>query len=338
MAVDSTTSERDARAARRSAARTRTIAGLVVSVLSLGACAWWASRQAAPRFPADAEKLMLVGLGVAIYALSTAARGWRWHRILVRAGVDHSRGDAFGLTIVGYMGNTVLPARGGELLRILLLGEHSTSRRREILGTVLPERVLDAAALAALFVLLSFAASRDSPTGSAPALVAAVALALGIVALFGYLALRRRGRFARFADRVRPIARGSRLLATPAGAGLGALTVLVWCLDSFIFWLIARSLDVHLSLVQAIVTVVLASFFALIPAAPGYVGTFDAALLFSLKAMSVGSADALGIALLFRFVIFVPITAVGLVLMLTRYGGLRHIGAFRDRVPPAGVA
>jgi uncharacterized membrane protein YbhN (UPF0104 family) len=70
---------------------------------------------------------------------------------------------------------------------------------------------------------------------------------------------------------------------------------------------------------------VLASFFALIPAAPGYVGTFDSAVLFGLHALKVAGGNAVAFAVLVRFVMFVPITAVGLVLLVTRYGGIREL-------------
>jgi hypothetical protein len=40
------------------------------------------------------------------------------------------------------------PARGGEVLKIGILGTRSSSRRREILGSVVAERLLDAVVLA----------------------------------------------------------------------------------------------------------------------------------------------------------------------------------------------
>ena len=82
-----------------------------------------------------------------------------------------------------------------------------------------------------------------------------------------------------------------------------------------------KALDVSLSWPDAFATVVLASFFSLIPAAPGFVGTFDAAVIFGLKAVDVTGSAALSVLLLYRFVLFVPITIVGLILLLTRYGG-----------------
>jgi uncharacterized protein (TIRG00374 family) len=113
-------------------------------------------------------------------------------------------------------------------------------------------------------------------------------------------------------------------MLTLSGVLLGLATALVWIAEGAIFWLVAQSLDIDLGPLEAVLVVLLASAAALIPAAPGYVGTYDAAVLFALSHMDVPGAAALGAALLFRFVIFVPISVVGVVLMFARYGGLRR--------------
>ena len=135
---------------------------------------------------------------------------------MVLAHVDHQRADALGLTAVAYMGNNVLPARGGEVLKIAILGARSTSRRREILGSVIAERLLDAVVLAGLFVVLSLGLA-DSPAGTGTAALIGGAIVLGFVALAVYLWLRRSGRFERFAATIRPVARALRLFAHPSG-------------------------------------------------------------------------------------------------------------------------
>ena len=77
---------------------------------------------------ADASRATLGGImalvgALALYAVATLMRGERWAQILRRSDVkDATRADAYALVPVGYMGNNVLPARGGELLRTFLLG------------------------------------------------------------------------------------------------------------------------------------------------------------------------------------------------------------------------
>jgi len=127
-----------------------------------------------------------------------------------------------------------------------------------------------------------------------------------------------------FAARVRPIAKASRLLLSPQGLALAALTAVIWCIEGSILWLCTRSLHIHIKPNEALLVVALASLSALIPAGPGYIGTFDAAALFALHGIGVQGGDAVGIVVLYRAVIFIPITLVGLALMVFRYGGLRR--------------
>jgi uncharacterized membrane protein YbhN (UPF0104 family) len=317
--------------------RWKGLVALAVSLVSLGAVVWWASKQDTPKFPSEPAHLALVGVAILVYAIATLVRGWRWHRVMHHARIDHRRVDAYSLVPVGYMGNTVLPARGGEVLRVMLLGERSGARRREILGSVVSERVLDAASLALLFVALSIAGIADNPLGASPAYLTAGALVLLGVGLWVYLRLRRAGRLGRFADLVRPLAGASRPLLGPLGVLLLAVTIGVWMLEALIFWLVGQSLSLDIAPFEACFVLVLTAFFSLIPAAPGYVGTFDAAILFALGALDVHGGQAFAYALLVRFVLFFPVTIVGLVLLVARYGGLRHVRQLR-RAEQAGEA
>jgi glycosyltransferase 2 family protein len=300
--------------------------GLLVSVISLGAVVWWVSRQEAPRLPDSRAGFAWLGFALAVIGCNFALRGWRWHCIMRHAAVPHRVRDAFGLTLVGYMGNNVLPARGGELLKIGILGARTTARRREVLGTVVVERVLDAAVLAALFVVLTWAGVDGSPGGEGVAALVAAALVAAAIGLAAYLRLRRGGRFERFAATIRPVARASKLFARREGVPLAALSLVIWCLDGFSFMLIGRSLGIELGLLAALAVVVLASLAAAVPAAPGYLGTFDAAILVGLNAAGIEGGSAVGVLLLARFMYFVPVTIVGLGTLVACYGARRGRG------------
>jgi glycosyltransferase 2 family protein len=295
------------------------LVGWVVSAISLGAVVWWISGQDAPELPSSASGYAWLVVALAVIAMNFVLRSWRWHLILRRYGVPHRRRDALGLTMVGYMGNNVLPARGGELLKIGLLGQRTTARRREILGTVLVERMLDAAVLVALLAALTWAGVDGAPGGRSGATLAAAGLAAAAGAAALYLWLRRRGRFERFAAAIRPVAGALKLLAQPGGAGLALLSLTIWSIDGLTFLLIAHSVGVDLDPLAAMGVIVLASLAAAIPAAPGYVGTFDAGMLLGLHAADVTGGEAVGVLLLARFLFFVPATLAGLGILLLGY-------------------
>lgn len=314
--------------ARWSAARR--LAGPVVSVLSLAAVVWWALHQQAPRWPTGAASLLLLTLALLVYAGVTGVRGVRWHAILRRAGVGASMADTQALIVVGYMGNTVLPARGGELLRTLLLGGRTGASRVTILGTILAERLLDILALLAMLLVLAFVTATDVGSSSQLALAAAIVL-LGVMGLLllGWR-LGHSGRLRSLSSRVAALTLASRNLLSAQGAMLALLTTVVWLGEGCIYWLVAQALAIQLDFLQGCFLVVLSSLAATIPAAPGYAGTYDAAIQFGLSAMHVRAGPAVAFGLLVRLVIFVPITVAGLVLVVLRYGGLsslRHPGA-----------
>lgn len=304
-----------------------------MSAITLGAVVWWATKQGTPTFPHSTTGLALLATALLVHAVATIARGWRWHVVLRHSDVHHHAVDAYALTCVGYMGNTVLPARGGEALRTVLMSQRSDARKRVILGTIVAERMLDATALAVLFVIVTFAGVAGAPVGLAPAIAAIVGAVVATVALLIYLRGRRAGRWASFADRVRPFVRALRAMLSPAGALLLAFSAGVWLLDGLIFYLVGQSLSLGIGLAEATFLVVLGSFFALIPAAPGYVGTYDAAILFGLRALHISGTASISFTLLVRFVTFFPVTIAGVILLITRYGGLARL-----RRPSAGTA
>ena len=295
--------------------------GLLVSAISLAAVIWWISKQESPQLPDSSEGYAWLVAALAAITVNFGLRGWRWHLILRHAAIPHRQRDAYGLTMVGYMGNNVLPARGGELLKIGLLGQRTSARRREILGTVLVERVLDAAVAVALLALLTWAGVDGAPGGRGGAALALAGLGAlaGAVAL--YLRLRRGGRFDRFAATIRPVAGALKLLTRPQGVALGLLSLAIWTIDGLSFLVIARAVGVELDPLAATGVVVLASLASAIPAAPGYVGTFDAGMLLGLHAADVTGGDAVGVLLLARFIYFVPATLVGLAILLIGYRG-----------------
>jgi glycosyltransferase 2 family protein len=306
-----------------SPSRVRTTGGAVVSVVAVAGCAWWASRQQAPTLPSGLGNVCVMLLSIGVYAVAVFLRGWRWDQILRYMEIRHRTKDAYALTCVGYMGNTVLPARGGEVLRIFLLAERSHARRREVLGSIITERLLDVGALAVLVVVLAALQVGGAPGGDLVPVLAGSALVVTTVVGYGYLRLRRSGRFEAFANRIRPVARASRQLLSGRGAFLGLVTCAIWCLDGTVLCLGAHALNVSLTFGEAVFVVVSAGVSALIPAGPGMIGTFDAAALFALHHVGIRGGDAVSCLLLFRFVAFVPVTVVGLGLMLGRYGGLR---------------
>jgi uncharacterized membrane protein YbhN (UPF0104 family) len=301
---------------------------IVVTIAFLGAVVWWASRQGSVTIPTSTEALADLASGLGLYAIGTLGRAERWHRILSHSGLHPHRRDSYGLTLVGYMANNVLPARSGELLRSFLLAPRVGTSKRTVLGSILAERILDAAALGSVLVVLAFGLVRGLGAHYLALLpVIGAAIAAGALALY---VLHRRGVLARLLDHLRPLLHSTRSLANLAGVRLFLLSLGIWIVEAGVYLLVARAVGIEFGLVGALTIVGVANLFTLIPAAPGYVGSFDFAVLFSLKAVAkTAGAHGLSYVVLLRFVLFVPISVVGLIVLVVRYGGLARLRSAR---------
>jgi uncharacterized membrane protein YbhN (UPF0104 family) len=113
----------------------------------------------------------------------------------------------------------------------------------------------------------------------------------------------------------------------------------LWIVEGGVYAVLGGVADVHLSLLDGLYVMALANIAALVPAAPGYVGTYDAAVLLGISLVTSAShAAALEYVVLVRFVLFVPITLVGLVALVARYGGRGQLRTILRAPHPAHAA
>ncbi len=295
----------------------------LVSLVALAAVVWWASRQDSPHIPTDGGAIAWLLAAVGLYALATLVRAERWHRILELTGVHARRTDLYALTCVGYMGNNVLPARAGEALRVVLLSQRSNGSKRTLLGSVVAERMLDLIALLTIFVVTVYGVLSTSdvlPTDR-PLLVTGVGVVLLLAAAVTVWVLRSHHVFERARDWLRPLADAPRAILNRHGLLLLAGTFVLWTLEATVYLAVARALDIDFAFSGALYLVALTNFVAALPAAPGSIGTFDAAVAFGAKALGATGSAAVSYVILLRFVLYVPITVFGLVMLVTRYGG-----------------
>ncbi len=130
--------------------------GVVVSIVSLGGVVWWATKQDAPQLPHTAGEFAALIGAIALYGLATVVRAERWQRLLVDERATPHRADTYSLTVVGYAGNNILPARAGDAIRVVLMAPRAGASKRSVVGTLLAERLLDVVVLLAIFVIVGW--------------------------------------------------------------------------------------------------------------------------------------------------------------------------------------
>jgi glycosyltransferase 2 family protein len=299
----------------------------IFSLVALAAVVWWASRQDAPTLPSSSSEIAWLAGSLCLYVAVTLLRSERWHRILHLIGVGARRRDSYGLTTVGYMGNNVLPARAGEMLRVVLLDKRTGAGKRSLFGTVVAERMLDGIVLAVIFIVVAYGALRGHVPSDKPLFVLSVLGAIGVSALIAIQVLRKRDAMVRLREFARPLAGAPRALLSRGGVALLVATFLVWAVEASVYLAVAHATSLDISGMGALYLVAFTNLVAMLPAGPGYVGTFDAAVVIAVKALGGTGSAAVSYLLMLRFVLFVPITVVGLVVLVTRYGGWSRMRA-----------
>jgi hypothetical protein len=282
--------------------------------------------------------------GVAVYFVAVWARAWRWHYLLKPIKSIKTK-VMFPITCIGYMGNNIYPARAGEVLRAVVLRRREGVSISASLATIIVERIFDGVVmLAFVFVNLAQLAALSNvsiPIGSWNITIKGIAL-WGSVAFFGALVLfllaamfpKVSSRFFKWLiDHLLPVRiranstivmdrflDGLESLRTPGNILMVFLTsVIIWLLETVKYWFVMHAFGFHASFFTLMLMNGVVNLATTIPAAPGYIGTFDAPGIAILMASGVPQAIATGYTLVLHVALWVPITVLGAYFM-TREG------------------
>ena len=322
---------RDMTVAGRPAGRQRalTAVGATISLAALAGVIFWALHQEPPSLPDSTSQIVALVAAIVVYLAGCAARGERWQELLEHNGVDARRADTYSLVAVGYLGNNVLPARAGDALRVFFLTPRVRADARAVIGTIVAERLLDVVLLVGLFVVLAYGVLGGIDIAVGGPLRVRGAHRGGVdrrCSRRSALVLHRRGRLRHALDFLAPMGEATRRMRGRHGVALLAWSSLIWGLEWGAWWLAAQAAGLDLGVLDVGYLMGLATIFVLVPSGPGYVGTFDAAIVFGLHALG-HTESALSFLLLLRFVIAVPITLIGLAASAGRFGGVARMRA-----------
>lgn len=287
----------------------------------------------------------LLALGLAL-----GARALRW-RALFAPGRRPPLGAVSNAMMLGYLYNNILPARSGEVARVVVLSRRSRAQPVEIVGTAVLERLYDVLGILVIFFIAEPWLPRVGWLG--PAAIAAGVLAVAIAATALVLAIYGEGALRLL---LRPLRRLPRLsnerlertaaelthglsgLRHPGVAFLGLFwTIVAWLLTAVLAYLVSVAFHLHLPFACGVLVTVAVGLAMILPSAPAAVGVFEGAALIGLKVYGLTSSAALPYALVLHLVNFLPFIVVGIALL--RYNS-RHAAGDRDsgRAPAALLA
>lgn len=272
---------------------------------------------------------LYLALGVASYLAFFLARGFRWRMLFSKSAPDVRLSTTTGTTAVGWLANSILPLKGGDVLRAALLARRDKVSLVTSASTVALERVLDLLGLAmvAALGLLMLPRSLQLPDGVAFALeIVWILPLLSLVALGVLVALRVRamalaertvGRWGKVGQKLvhfldvtlaglDALSRQPRLLMT-----LLPLTLVVAILQALIFTFLVMAFipGTPPGLAFAGSAIFLLSF--VVSVTPGNVGTYEAAFAAVFTALGAAPEVAVPAAVLTHFATTLIVAACG---------------------------
>jgi uncharacterized protein (TIRG00374 family) len=309
----------------------RAALGLLISVVALVLvirnvdlqAAWESLRNANPAWVA---LLVLFVIG------DVLLRAVRW-RVLLAPVARLPFSPVLSSLLVGYLANNVLPARLGEIVRSHDLGERTGTSRSTILGTIVIERLVDTLVVVSIAALAILVLSVRGVVASAVLVGLALTALLLVAVAVGMVAHRLPGadRVRRWLERWPGIHRALvRLRAGLAVVGnvrtmllAVVLTLASWSLTVLAFAAAAQAVGFEPTMGQAALLAAGTNLATAIPAAPGYIGTFELATVTIAASVGIPTDQALAFGVLVHVTVLL-ITSVGGAIAFTT-GSRRHL-------------
>ena len=250
-------------------------------------------------------------LAIGVFLIANYLRALRWRVLFATGTISTAR--LFVVQNEGIGVNNLMPVRVvSEVVQLAVLTMRDGVNRLVALATLGMERVIDVVASTMILgVAFFFVPEMQS---FKPFVFGAVGFSVVVVALVRLFAwgseslafVRRYSFVAELALAVKDLERQRvRLL------GSLLLSVSYWILVGTSAWILAVSIDIHLSPVASTLLIMGATFFATaVPAAPGAVGTFEWAVVYVLGYFGIEDEVGFVYAVVIHAVFFLPPTII----------------------------
>lgn len=278
---------------------------------------------------------LVAAVGVVIFGLGLKI--WRWSILLTNFGLKNPLGLVSQAYLAGQAANILLPIRGGELVRVGMLGKGDADSLARIAGTIAVEKFLDLLALTGLTILvlpsLRSIGSHYIPQGLVLFAFAAIAFLVAYVFWAARIwssiknkaqrshspwIVRTVGVIGQFIESSNWLKDWRKMLAS------SLITLVIWSLMWATNLLAFQSVYLRADPLMAGLVLVLV-YIGLIPALmPGNIGPFYFFAQLALRAFAIPFEQALAFAILLHAVVTLPVLVIGGVVLLASGRQLRR--------------
>lgn len=235
--------------------------------------------------------------------------------------------DLFEGVVIGFVGNNVLPFRSGEFLKVLYWSKKSEKSYVSLLSVALLERLLDLIFLIALFFVGSHAVLFQLGINIKWIIVFLVPILFVIGSLI-YLDWKYKKQFQLHAslqrllgesithycnDFLNKVMKGFRVLGSTKNIFYAVFfTFLYWTMSVLVIFIFLYAFHLPITFKEIVVILLATTFGAAIPAAPGYIGTYDYFAKMALVLYGVNASVAASFAVVSHAVSIIPLTVAGI--------------------------
>ncbi len=246
-----------------------------------------------------------------------AFQSLRWHSVMgPLLGLRY--GQAYQAQVVGMMFNAMIPARGGDLLRVQYLGRRTGKSRATILGTEIVDRWLDWWGWIPVILLLAIISDLPRWVFTAVAIfggaLSSWAITMVVLTRRGYVP-RKGSRLGMFFQKLQ----GGIQAFRTRRIWLIALVVapLPWLWEASVLSNVSPAFGIHINLAQALCVLVGFNLATVVPS-PGAVGTIEAGGTAALVFFGADQSRALAFMFIYHFAQLLPGIITGVAILVAQ--------------------
>ena len=278
------------------------------------------------------EPLFLAAAGGLLLMALQSLRWW----VVMRPVLSLTYGQAYRAMLVGFFFNVLLPARGGDLLRVQYLGRRTGVSRAKLLGTEIVDFWSDKWGWVAAFPLICLLGEPPRWLFSALLAISGAVVGVGIL-----LALMASGAFRRGPEWLTNLRDGfaashwKRLLLVET-----LIAPLPWLWETMIIAIAGHALGLELTAMQAFAALTAFNIATAVPS-PGNAGSFEAGGTLALIAFGIPKETAFAFIFVYHLTQVVPGFIGGVLVLVLESETLLDVPRLfrlRPSLPEVGAA
>lgn len=305
---------------------------LAVGILLLAVLIWWTGIDQIGAAIGSASPLWLAVAALVIIP-AYILRAIRWKLLLAPVKKDIRVSNTFWSTSIGFMVNTLIPIRLGEFVRAYILGEKEGTGFAPGFSSIIVERTLDLIGLLSIGVVMFLFSAQTGLSSIVADIFTAVAALIAVILLVIFLGIKKEDLIIRLVTGITskiPLAKKYTIrianftsLLIKGLQGLSqnpkmfvanlSLTWILWLTQTSTIYFTFMAFNYPLPIAAAILGGVLMSASHILPATPGYVGSYEIFWMLIFEVLLVPGNLLLATAVVSHLVGLLPIVIIGCV-------------------------